>query len=106
MLPRALTSHTDHTAQAIPKVLLDLADMDPDFNSSDVDLGPAPERPYQSAGKSSLERMLDNAFEDRIESKRVTKNLTFSRGAPGTQYAHSLWYNRFSTFYTGTLGLE
>lgn len=43
--------------------------MDADFNSSDVNLGPAPQRPFQEAGKSSLERMLDNAFEDCIESK-------------------------------------
>jgi len=49
------------------------------FNSSDViDAEPVPApRIHPRGGQAAVERMRTTAMEDRIESKRVVKSLTF-----------------------------
>lgn len=74
-----------------------------DLHSSDIEFEPPPPNPFHQAGQASIVQMLDHAFEDRIASKRTTKQLTFVKGAPSTQYIHALWGNRFNHFRQHTL---
>ena len=71
--------------------------MDQDeINSSDIE----PEaviNEFANAGAQSLELMLEHAVEDRLESKKRSKQLQFVRGSKKTQYINHLWYVKTST---------
>jgi hypothetical protein len=66
-----------------------------DLNSSDIEFGDAPANPFRNAGKASIKAIIENASQDRIASKKFSKQLTFVKGRPGTQYRSHLWFNRF-----------
>ncbi|KAL8675342.1 MAG: hypothetical protein Q9168_000299 [Polycauliona sp. 1 TL-2023] len=61
---------------------------------------------YANLGAQSIDRLVDNAVEDRSASKHVDKLQHFSHGAPGTQNEQNLWINRFENFRTVTLGQD
>jgi hypothetical protein len=73
-----------------------------DFNSSDLEFE-APSNPFFSAGLASVQAIIDNAAEDRIRSKKVTKTLGLSEASPKTEYLTALWHNRFVTFRSHSL---
>jgi hypothetical protein len=73
-----------------------------DFNSSDIEV-PEIVNPHAHRGMQSIQRMIDTAFEDRVESKIQSKTLTHIDGAPGTIIARSTWINRFDSFKQNTL---
>ena len=74
-----------------------------DFNSSDIEFEPAPRNPFAEAGKASIEAIISNAVEDRLTSKKTSKQLTNVHGCKKTQYIDTLWYQRFTTFRQHTL---
>jgi hypothetical protein len=76
--------------------------MDDDFNSSDLEI-PERSNPYADLGKDSIKQMLDNAFEDRKDSKIQSKQLIFTASCPGTLVDMSRWANRFKSFRESTL---
>jgi len=84
--------------------------MDDDLNSSDVEVEEAV-KPFASAGAQSIADLLDvsalkfsdsevgpsaksrqRAVEDRLESKKRSKQLGFTYGCRKTQYLNHLWY--------------
>jgi hypothetical protein len=75
---------------------------DDDFNSSDLEFESHP-NPFFSAGASSIQAIIDQATEDRIQSKRATKMLAFAEASPKTEYLTALWSNRFLAFVKYTL---
>jgi len=68
------------------------------FNSSDIEFDEPPPNPFSGVGKASIDAIIAHAVEDRIESKKISKQLTFVKGRPGTQYRNMLWYQRFQSF--------
>ncbi|KAF4631385.1 hypothetical protein G7Y89_g6747 [Cudoniella acicularis] len=73
------------------------------FNSSDIEFDAPPPNPFAGAGKASIEAIIEHALTDRIDSKKFSKQLTFTKGRPGTQYRNALWYNRFQSFRVSAL---
>ncbi|KAI6796652.1 hypothetical protein KC361_g4349 [Hortaea werneckii] len=73
-----------------------------DYNSDDLQFSPRPS-PQKNHGKRSIEKMLASAETDRVESKRVVKQLRYEVGAPSTRYSQSLWTQRFQAFREGVL---
>ncbi|KAK9234527.1 hypothetical protein V1525DRAFT_412862 [Lipomyces kononenkoae] len=80
-------------------------DQDDDFNSSDIEYGPAT-KVFAYAGAQSVEQMLQHAVEDRLESKQRAKQLTYVHGSKWTQYINHLWYNRFTGFRATVLKVD
>ncbi len=80
------------------------------INSSDVeyddDDGDAPTKSFRSAGKASLARMLDTAFEDRFASKKASKKLGYTNVNRKIQYSTDLWTTRVQYFREHVLGAE
>ncbi|KAI7275302.1 hypothetical protein KC345_g6886 [Hortaea werneckii] len=76
-----------------------------DFNSDDIEFSPEqPQQPKKKYGSRSIEKMLESAETDRIESKRIVQQLKFGQGrAPATQAQQSLWIERFQAFREGVL---
>ena len=74
-----------------------------DFNSSDIELPPAPANPHAHRGIQSIEAMIASAFQDRRDSKIQSKTLQLDHGAPGTVVARTTWANRFDAFRVHTL---
>jgi hypothetical protein len=81
-------------------------DLDDNFNSSDIEFEEPTPNPFAGAGKASIDAIIANAMEDRIASKQFSKQLTFSKGRPGTQYRNALWYNRFESFREHSLRVK
>ena len=80
---------------------------DPTINSSDIeDLSPRPPSKYTNAGQASINRMIDSAFKDRLDSKKIVKKLTFTKGRPHAQYQNALWMGRFQAFREAALGAD
>ncbi|KAK0125600.1 hypothetical protein ONS96_009435 [Cadophora gregata f. sp. sojae] len=75
---------------------------DEDFNSSDMEFEERP-NPFWAAGLESIEAIMDQALEDRVSSKKMSKTLTHAEGSPKTEYITALWMNRFKAFRTHTL---
>jgi hypothetical protein len=73
-----------------------------DFNSSDMEFEARP-NPFFAAGMSSIQAIMDHALEDRIQSKKMSKTLTYAEGSPKTEYITALWMNRFMAFRLYTL---
>lgn len=73
------------------------------FNSSDLEFEPAPRNPFYKAGLSSIQAIVESAAEDRISSKKMSKQLAFVEASKKTKYMSNLWHNRFMAFYTTTL---
>ena len=71
-----------------------------DFNSDNIGFSPRqPQQQKKKYGSRSIEKMLESAKKDRIESKRVVQQLEFGRGRPpSTQTTQSLWIERFQAF--------
>ncbi|KAK9242478.1 hypothetical protein V1506DRAFT_78562 [Lipomyces tetrasporus] len=76
-----------------------------DFNSTDIEYEPATDA-FAYAGAQSVEQMLQHAVEDRLESKKRSKQLTFVHGSKMTQYINRLWYNRFTSFRAMVLKVD
>ena len=79
--------------------------MDPDFNSSDVEFEPEDDS-LSRLGARSIASIIDSAFADRVESKKKSKQLQFTKGAPGTVHLNATWMNRFVSFQIHTLSVE
>lgn len=69
-----------------------------DFNSSDIEMPEQRPNPHAQLGRASIEAMLQNTLEHRVQSKVKSAQLTFVHGAPGTRTDRSRWANRFSAF--------
>jgi hypothetical protein len=78
---------------------------DNDFNSSDIEFEDAP-KPFSYAGNASIREIIDHAFEDRIASKKASKQLTNVKINKKTEYKSVLWYQRFETIREYSLKTE
>jgi hypothetical protein len=71
-----------------------------DLNSSDFEDDPSavlqPSRP--GARKRKNAAIMENQVKDRLDSKRVARNLTYIHGAPTTQWALSRVESNFKTY--------
>jgi len=76
-------------------------DCDP-FNSSDIEFEPPPDR-YSHVGSMSIEAMLENRFNDRLNSKKASRQLVQSVNSPYHQRMIAMVWRRFETFYVHTL---
>ena len=79
------------------------------MNSSHFELDDAPTattNPFAQAGKASIEAIIHNAVEDRYNSKKISKQLTFVKGSKKKQYLCNLWYNRLQAFEEHTLKVK
>lgn len=76
-----------------------------DFNSSEAELGESHPR-YTGLGKRSIELMAENAMADRLQSKRMSKNLVTTLRSPNTEYQCELWHARLCAFREYTLGIK
>ena len=74
----------------------------PDFNSSDVEPDEIPETTHRF-WQASLNKIIKQAFEDRLSSKRAVKGLEFYRGSPHNIRIQKLWVARFEAFRHHTL---
>lgn len=79
---------------------------DPDFNSSDIEMGEPPPNPWAHLGKKATDSMAQTAQEDRVQSKRESKLLSHGSGAPGTVSGRQAWVNEFEAFCGETLKHE
>jgi hypothetical protein len=77
-----------------------------DLCSSDVEFEPPSPEKYANAGQATIESMKEMAEEDRMSSKKATKQLKFELGQPKQQYQRILWFNRFKGFRAYTLKKE
>ncbi|PVH99893.1 hypothetical protein DM02DRAFT_413875 [Periconia macrospinosa] len=75
---------------------------DDDYDSSDIEVPPTNTTP-KVFGKASIDRIIDNAKEDRRSSKIAFKTLALTHNSPGAEYASSLWVSRFQAFREHTL---
>jgi hypothetical protein len=76
-------------------------DFDPhDFNSSDIefDEDPSPGLSNRLYGQASIDRMVADAQQDRIASKKTVKQLKLRLLAPSSQNLLDLWVRRFEAF--------
>ncbi|KFY59512.1 hypothetical protein V496_05667, partial [Pseudogymnoascus sp. VKM F-4515 (FW-2607)] len=76
--------------------------MDDEYDSSDLEFEPPP-NPFESAGLESIEAIINNAAEDRVTSKKITKELIFVEASKKTEYLTYLWYNRFVAFRVNSI---
>lgn len=76
--------------------------MDEDYDSSDLEFNP-PQNPFASAGLESIENIINHAAEDRVSSKKTTKELIFVEASKKTEYLTYLWYNRFIAFRANSI---
>ena len=74
-----------------------------DFNSSDVEFSPVKSK-RRNVGQQSIEDIIRDATQDRLESKKTYKQLEFGFGAPGTREKQDLWIQRFEAYREHTLG--
>ena len=70
------------------------------FNSDDLEFSDRPDAsPSQSSrpGARSTEQIFEHAAADRVSTKKLVKQLTFTDGgvAPTTRMRQSLWSNHF-----------
>jgi len=79
--------------------------MDDNFNSSDIEFPEEVDR-YTHYGAQSVQSMLNNTFDNRIDSKRQSKQLKNIAHAPGVQKQEALWRNRFRAFRLSVLQQE
>lgn len=75
---------------------------DDPINSSDQEFEARP-NPFTNVGSRVIEDLLDNTFEDRMESKKFSKQLNRNDGAPGTRRLRNRWEVYFLSFYSQTL---
>lgn len=70
------------------------------FNSSDIEFEAAvSKRPAgRFDGQASIDLIVQHAAEYRLSSKKVSRQLQFSFGAPSTRRQQSLWITRFEAF--------
>ena len=69
------------------------------YNSSDEEFEPALPKKYAHAGQQSIDDIISNAFQERVESKKRAKQLTFRSSTRETSaYHQALWMNRFDAF--------
>ena len=59
--------------------------------------------PVRYPGQKSIARIIEDAQQDRFNSKRTVKQLQYGRGVAGTKYAQSLWATRFEAFRANVL---
>ncbi|KAK9246717.1 hypothetical protein V1506DRAFT_505362 [Lipomyces tetrasporus] len=79
-------------------------DLPEDFNSSDVEFEPAPSKASgRRPGQASIAKIIEEASNDRLSSKRTLRQLQFGHGAPGTRENQELWVERFNAFRRFTL---
>ena len=74
-----------------------------DFNFPDLEmLEPAPNS-FTHFGRESIQAMLDNTVEKRVESKIKSKQLVFCQGAPGTRVQRERWVKPAENIVTNCL---
>lgn len=73
-------------------------------NSSDQEFDRP--NPLANVGSRAIQEMLDTAFDDRMSSKRFSKELQRTEAAPGTQVIRDRWEAYFLAFYENTLCKE
>jgi hypothetical protein len=76
--------------------------MEEDYDSFDLEFD-TPSNPFFAAGLRSIEAIVEHAAEDRVTSKKLTKELGFVEASKKTQYISQLWYNRFMAFRANVL---
>lgn len=84
-------------------------DNEEDVNSSDFEFEETPatnSNLFAQAGKASIEAIINNAVQDRYNSKKISKQLTFVKGSKKTQYINNLWYRRMQAFREHTLKVK
>ncbi|KAK9239336.1 hypothetical protein V1525DRAFT_417743 [Lipomyces kononenkoae] len=75
-----------------------------DFNSSDIEFEPVPSKASaRRPGQASIAKIIEEASNDRLSSKRALRQLQFGRGAPSTRKVQELWVERFNAFRRFTL---
>lgn len=79
-----------------------MGSIEDDFDSSDIEFEARPTK-FPNLGQKSIRAIVDQAVEDRITSKRVSKTLTHAEASPKTEYRTQLWSNRFMAFREHTL---
>ena len=75
-----------------------------EFNSSDIEY--EREEPETEVGASSIRFIIDNAFEDRLLSKKAIKGLQYESSSKKTDLNRDLWFRRFRTFREYSLNAE
>ncbi|KAK4499653.1 hypothetical protein PRZ48_010171 [Zasmidium cellare] len=74
------------------------------FDSSDVvSADDDIQLPSRRIGQKSIEKILENAADNRLSSKKTVKQMKFGNGAAGTRIAQTLWVKRFETYREHTL---
>ncbi len=76
-----------------------------DFNSSDIEFEDTT-LPFSRAGNASIGQIIDHAFEDRIASKKSSKQLVNAKINKNTEYKSVLWYRRFEAIREHSLKTE
>ena len=77
---------------------------DETINSSEVEMSPQRASRFGNAGQTSIEHMIKHAMSDRLSSKKVIRQLEFTKGRPQEQYRNALWMRRLQSFRAETLG--
>ena len=71
---------------------------DETINSSDVEMSPQRASRFGNTGQISIEHMIEHAMSDRLSSKKVIRQLEFTKGRPQLQYQNLLWMRRLQSF--------
>ena len=71
---------------------------DETINSSDVEMSPQRASRFGNTGQTSIEHMIEHAMSDRLSSKKVIRQLEFTKGRPQLQYQNLLWMRRLQSF--------
>lgn len=78
-----------------------------DFDSSDIELDePVSQGPRPRYGQASIAKLLENAVEERIASKKALKSLTYGRGAPTALESQRRWAARLEAFRSAVLNQD
>ncbi|KAL8930231.1 MAG: hypothetical protein Q9208_000848 [Pyrenodesmia sp. 3 TL-2023] len=81
-----------------------------DFNSSDLELGDVdeavPANRWANTGKASVDKILDSKLEDRVQTKKSSKQLGYANVNLKSEANVCLWINRVQSFREHTLGQD
>ena len=76
---------------------------DETINSSDVEMSSKQASRFGNAGQTSIGHIIEHAMSDRLSSKKVIRELEFTKGSPQIQYMNALWMRRLQSFRSETL---
>ena len=77
-------------------------DADP-INSMNFEFEPPEASKALNVGRARIEKIIQEAQEDRYTTKKTAKQLEYGHGVAGTRYLQQLWTTRFDTFRKHTL---